>query len=122
IFKGTLEEFQRERSPLLSTLKRLRTASLARARRIVVPSRYLADIAAGWSLDGSRIEVLVNPAPGPSEVVPEPLDPLTFVFVGRLTTQKGLPDALGALRAFPDARVVLLGKGTDLERTQLVAD
>ena len=41
------------------------TASLGRADRIVVPSRYLAGIAAGWGLDRARIEVLVNPAPPP---------------------------------------------------------
>jgi glycosyltransferase involved in cell wall biosynthesis len=121
LFEGTLEEFQRERSPLLGTLKRLRTASLARARRIVVPSRYLAEIASGWSLDAARIEVLVNPAPAPSEVVPETLEPLTFVFVGRLTTQKGLPVALEALRDVPDARLVLVGDGPELNHLRRLA-
>jgi glycosyltransferase involved in cell wall biosynthesis len=121
LFKGTLEEFQRDRSPLLGTLKRLRTAALGRARRIVVPSRYLAEIAAGWSLDDSRIEVLVNPAPAPSEVVPDRLHPSTFVFVGRLTTQKGLPVALEALREVPDARLVLVGDGPELDRLRRLA-
>jgi glycosyltransferase involved in cell wall biosynthesis len=115
LFKGSLEEFQDERSPLLTTLKRLRTLSLQRARRIVVPSRYLAEIAAGWALDGSRIDVLVNPAPPPVEIEAEPLDPLTFVFVGRLTTQKGLPVALEALRGVPDARLAIVGDGPERE-------
>src|SRR5439155_3260110 len=122
LFRGSLEQFQRERSPLLATLKRLRTASLRRARRIVVPSRYLAEIAANWALDGSRIEALVNPAPAPAAVAPEPLEPLTFVFVGRLTTQNGLPVALEALRAVPAARLDLVGDGPERERLIRLAD
>ena len=57
-------------------------ASLRGARRIVVPSRYLAKIARGWGLDAGRIEVLVNPAPPPADVVPARFAPGTFVFVG----------------------------------------
>lgn len=122
LFTGSLEEFQRTRSPLLATLKRLRSMSLRRARRIVVPSRYLAEIAAGWALDGSRIEVILNPAPAPAEVPADELDPRTFVFVGRLTTQKGLPVALEALRDVPDARFQLVGDGPERERlTRLAA-
>jgi glycosyltransferase involved in cell wall biosynthesis len=121
LFKGTLEEFQRDRSPLLGTLKRLRSASLARARRIVVPSRYLAEIAAEWSLDGARIEVLVNPAPPPSDVTPAGLDPSTFVFVGRLTSQKGLAVALEALRDVPGASLLLVGDGPELDRLRRLA-
>ena len=81
------------RDPRSAALRRLRTTSLRRARRIVVPSRYLAEIAGGWGLDRARIEVLVNPAPPPADVEPAPLEPGTFVFVGRLTHQKALPVA-----------------------------
>ena len=77
----------------------LRTLSLRRARRIVVPSRYLAEIARGWGLDAARIEVLVNPAPPPADVEPAPLEPGTFVFVGRSTHQKALPVLLEAIAA-----------------------
>jgi glycosyltransferase involved in cell wall biosynthesis len=113
VFTGSLEDFQRASGPAVSTLKRLRTASLGRARRIVVPSRYLADIAAEWGLDTSRIEVLVNPAPPPQTVEPETLEPGTLVFVGRLTEQKGLPVLLEAMRRVERAKLVLVGDGPE---------
>jgi len=112
LFRGTLEEFQSATGSRLVTLKRLRTLSLGRARRLVVPSRYLADIAAGWGLD-SPIEVLVNPAPPPQDVVPEPLEAGTFVYVGRLASQKGLPVALEALAELGDGRLLVIGDGPE---------
>jgi glycosyltransferase involved in cell wall biosynthesis len=96
------------------SLKRLRTASLRRARRIVVPSRYLADLAATWALDPARIEVLVNPAPAPQTVIPAELDG-AFVFVGRLTEQKALPVLLDAVDRVDGARLVLVGDGPERE-------
>ena len=112
LFRGTLEEFQAARGARLLALKRLRVTSLRRARRIVVPSRYLAQIAAGWGL-GRPVEVLVNPAPAPQDVVPEQLAPGTFVYVGRLASQKGLPVALAALAQVPDARLLVVGDGPE---------
>jgi glycosyltransferase involved in cell wall biosynthesis len=118
LFRGTLEEFQGAAGPRLTALKRLRIASLRRARRIVVPSRYLASIAETWGLP-APIEVLVNPAPPPLAVVPDSLGPTTFVYVGRLTSQKALPVALAAFAAVPGARLLLIGDGP--ERASLEA-
>jgi glycosyltransferase involved in cell wall biosynthesis len=113
LFSGPLEAFQADNSKRVLPLKRLRTASLRRARRIVVPSRYLAEIAAEWGLDRSRIEVLTNPAPPPVEVDPMPLAPGTFVFVGRLTEQKALPIALAAIAEVEGAQLILVGDGPE---------
>jgi glycosyltransferase involved in cell wall biosynthesis len=118
-FGGSLEEFQHADGRTIGALKRLRTLSLRRARRVVVPSRYLADVAAGWGLPDDRIEVLVNPAPPPTDVEPAELEPGTFVFVGRLTRQKALDVALRAVAAVPAARLLLVGDGPlrgELER------
>jgi glycosyltransferase involved in cell wall biosynthesis len=120
LFGGSLEEFQAAKSFPVSILKSLRTASLGAARTIVVPSAYLAEIAAGWGLSRERIHVLTNPAPPPRRVEPEQLQPGTFVFVGRLTRQKALRTALGAIALVPAARLVLIGDGperADLENT-----
>ena len=87
LFGGSLEDFQRARSRPVRALKALRTASLARARVVVVPSAYLAELATGWGIGPERIRVLTNPAPPPRAVEAEPLAPGTFVFVGRLTRQ-----------------------------------
>jgi glycosyltransferase involved in cell wall biosynthesis len=115
LFAGTLEAFQAERSVRTLPLKRLRTVALRRARRVVVPSRYLAEIAAGWGLDRARIEVLTNPAPSPTEVEPAELGDGTVVFVGRQPEQNALPVALAALAAVPEARLVLVGDGPERE-------
>jgi len=115
LFSGTLEAFQTERSVRDLPLKQLRTAALRRAKRVVVPSRYLAEIAAGWGIDRSRIEVLTNPAPPPIDVEPAALLAGTFVFVGRLTEQKALPVAFAALAEVPEAQLVLVGDGPERE-------
>jgi glycosyltransferase involved in cell wall biosynthesis len=113
LFRDSLESFAHASDPRLAALRRLRTASLRRACRVVVPSRYLAEIASGWGLDASRIEVLVNPAPMPGDVAPAELDDDTLVFVGRLTTQKALPDALRAVAAVDGAKLVIVGDGPE---------
>jgi glycosyltransferase involved in cell wall biosynthesis len=118
LFRGSLEAFQRPDGLGSESLKRLRTASLRRARRVVVPSRYLEQIAIRWGLDAGRVGVLVNPAPPPAAVEPAPLDEGTFVFVGRLTEQKALPVLLDALREVPEAKVELVGDGPERERLE----
>lgn len=113
LFAGTTADFQAARSRPIGLLKALRNASLRRARAIVVPSAFLAGIAAEWGLDTRRIHVLTNPAPPPREVVPEELAPGTFVFVGRLTEAKDLPTAIGAIERVPEASLVIVGDGPD---------
>lgn len=119
LYTGALDGFESDRGRGVRALRMMRTAALRRACRIVVPSRYLAEIAAGWGLNAGRIEVVSNPAPPPSEVQPESLEPRTFVFVGRLTAQKALHDALDALAAVPAARLLVIGDGP--ERSTLEA-
>jgi glycosyltransferase involved in cell wall biosynthesis len=121
LFTGTLEEFQTASEPRLRVIKALRTASLRRAHTIVVPSTYLADIARTWPLVKSRVQVLANPAPSPNGVVAQPLSPGTFVFVGRLTEQKALTVALGALARVPGARLVVIGDGPERVRLERFA-
>lgn len=115
LFTGSLEAFQTATGTRVQALKRLRTATLRRASRLVVPSRYLAELARDWGLPTASIDVLVNPAPAPTSVDPEPLDAGTFVFVGRLTEQKALPVALAALREVPSAKLTIVGDGPQRE-------
>jgi glycosyltransferase involved in cell wall biosynthesis len=117
LFTGTLEEFQTAAGVPARVLKAARTRALMAATTIVVPSAYLAEIARGWGLPGSRIVVLTNPAPPPAEVEPEQLEPGTFVFVGRLTRQKALGVAIEAIARVPAARLVVVGDGP--ERAEL---
>ena len=124
-FAGTLEEFQAERRGLrLRFLRATRTAALRRARCIVVPSAYLRQIAIGWGLDPSRIDVVPNPAP---ELPEHPtrdearatlgIDGFALGVAGRLTAQKALGDTLEALARVPDVALLVLGDGP--ERAEL---
>ena len=124
-FAGTLEEFQAERRGLrLRFLGATRTAALRRARCIVVPSAYLRQIAIGWGLDPSRVDVVPNPAP---ELPEHPtrdearatlgIDGFALGVAGRLTAQKALGDTLEALARVPDVALLVLGDGP--ERAEL---
>ena len=121
VFDGTLEDFQAAGGAQAETLRRARTAALGRARTIVVPSAYLAEIAAGWGLDRERLVVLPNPAPPVEGLAPKSLPTGTFVFAGRLTAQKGLPSALEAVARVPDASLVLVGDGPERESLEQLA-
>ena len=121
LFAGDSVAFQSERSRPVRLLKTLRNAALRRARTIVVPSAFLAEIAARWGLDARRIIVLTNPAPPPREVEPETLPPGTFVFVGRLTEAKDLPTAFRAVELVEGSRLVVVGDGPDREALERLA-
>jgi glycosyltransferase involved in cell wall biosynthesis len=120
LFDGTLEEFQHPCSRRVEALKRARTQALRRARAIVVPSAYLAAIAGRWGLQASRLSVLPNPVPE-IDVTRAPLEPGTFVFVGRLTRQKALEVAIDAVGQVPPARLIVIGDGPDRERLEALA-
>lgn len=126
-FTGTLEEFQGEQDHRgVRALKRLRNYSVSRAARIVIPSRWLAEIASGWGLDAERITVVPNPSPpvDQSVSVDELRDRLgvrfpTFVFAGRIVEMKNLPLAVAALRRVAEGSLVVVGDGPargELER------
>jgi glycosyltransferase involved in cell wall biosynthesis len=110
LFRGTLEDFQE--APASRPLAAARTAVLRSARRVVVPSAYLARLAGAWGIERSRIEVVPNPAP-PVEPGSAPASPPTFVFAGRLAAQKALGTALDAIARVPDVRLVIIGDGPE---------
>ena len=116
LFGGTLEEFQEAGGGRLVTLKRARTWALDRARTLIVPSRYLAEIARGWGLDGDRLHVIPNPAPPAREASTTARRGL--VFAGRLTRQKALHVAIDALARVPAAELTVIGDGPDRERLE----
>ncbi|HZP72745.1 MAG TPA: glycosyltransferase family 4 protein [Gaiellaceae bacterium] len=114
LFDGPLEAFEQADGTSVRALKTLRTRALRTALRIVVPSRYLAELATGWGLERDRIEVLVNPAPPPVEIAANGR-PAGFVFVGRLTEQKALAVLLDALEQVQGASLEIVGDGPERE-------
>jgi glycosyltransferase involved in cell wall biosynthesis len=116
LFDGTLEEFQTAGSAPVGALRRARTAVLRRARWLIVPSRYLADLALEWGLEPERVVVVPNPAPALS--VEPAAERRGLVFAGRLTRQKALGTALEALARVPGADLLVLGDGPDRPRLE----
>jgi len=123
-YSGSLAAFQSAPGGRLAALRALRSRAVSRAARVVVPSRFLARLARGWS----RRSVEVVPNPSPPSVPAEDREVLrrrlgmegpTAVFAGRLVRQKDLPLLVAALRRTDDLRLVVLGDGPsrhDVER------
>jgi glycosyltransferase involved in cell wall biosynthesis len=129
-FDGSLEDFQRSRGGLRRRLLRAsRSAALRRARRVLVPSAYLREIAVGWGLEPSRVTVVPNPAP---ELPPLPsrdqaraalgVGGAALATAGRLTAQKALAVALQAIARVPEVELLVLGDGPERGRLEREAE
>ena len=129
-FGGTLAEFQElPGGARVRALRATRTAALRRARRVVVPSAYLRDIALRWGLDPARVVVVPNPAPPlgdlPSRAEAREalaLSGRVVATAGRLTAQKALGDALAAIARVDGASLVVLGDGPERPRLEARRD
>ncbi|HZQ65136.1 MAG TPA: glycosyltransferase family 4 protein [Gaiellaceae bacterium] len=122
-----LDDFARERGIRVALLRAARDLPLRRAVRVVCPSAFLADRAAGWGLSRERIAVV------PSSVSVPPLDDRdelrrrhgfegpTLVFVGRFVPQKSLDVALDAVASTDGVSLVLVGDGPERPRVEELA-
>ncbi len=130
LFAGDLVQFQQARGCRIALLRRARTAAIGRARVVVVPSRFLRGLAAGWSLGGTGLEVVPNPAP-----LVAPLEPRgelraalgvtgpTLAFAGRLTAAKSVEVAFAALEQLDGVALLVAGDGEERARLEaLVRD
>ena len=120
-YDGTLAEFQEHAGGVrVRALRATRTAALRRARRVVVPSAYLREIALRWGLDPARVVVVPNPAPPLGDLPPRAearealgLSGTVVATAGRLTAQKALGDALAAIARVDGASLVVIGDGPE---------
>lgn len=121
-YGGTLEDFQAERQ-VGRTYKLMRLVECLvarRADRVIVPSHYLAGIAAGWGAKPEKIEVIYNGV----DLIPFENPPAKelhrIVTVGRLVPWKGIDTLIGALpkiiERVPDASLLIVGDGPDETR------
>ena len=129
-FGGTLAEFQElPGGARVRALRATRTAALRRARRVVVPSAYLREIALRWGLDPARVVVVPNPAPPLGDLPSREearealgLSGRVVATAGRLTAQKALGDALAAIARVDGASLVVLGDGPERPRLEALRD
>jgi glycosyltransferase involved in cell wall biosynthesis len=124
LFRGDIAAFQEPHpGTAIRYLKRIRSALLSRAVRVLIPSRYLAELALGWGLAADRVTVVPNPAPPVGQLPSRDelrqrlgMDRPTFVFAGRLVAAKNLQLAVSALARVPDARLIIIGDGPERQR------
>ncbi|WUD73678.1 glycosyltransferase family 4 protein [Streptomyces sp. NBC_00510] len=93
---------------------------LRRVNRVIAPSRYYADAVRA---DAGAVPVFVTPNGIERSTFPEPIKETGhLVFVGRLEPVKGVHVLLEAFRelltAHPDARLTIVGDGTDRKRLE----
>ena len=128
--RASLDDFQSLplRHPVVNLLRRIERAVARRARRIIVPSRYLQKIIVSWGVTYDRVSVVHNVFEG--EIPTESKDVLrqklsiatpSIVSVGRLVSWKGFRELIAAMPAVlknGEAHLYLIGDGplrTELE-------
>ena len=132
----SIDEFQRQR--FSSSVERLRALQVWYARRadlIITPSRYLADIVAGWGVPHHRVRVIGN-APPPDAAVPDRSairrelglaeDDLAIASIARLAPWKGVEVLIRAVsaarRRAPRLRLLVVGDGDERSTLERLAE
>jgi glycosyltransferase involved in cell wall biosynthesis len=102
----------------IDALKRLQRAYARSAHRVIVPSRYLAGLVAGWGVSPDRIRVVYNAVSLeglPRETITPPADGPVLLTAGRLAPWKGMDHLLETVarlrRQLPSVRLVVAGDG-----------
>lgn len=119
------ETFQRKRySPHIEALKSLRLWWVRRARRVIVPSHYLARWVASWGVVEDRIAVVHN-AVDTTELRRPPLRALPanhrVATVGRLVRWKHIDRIVQVLAQIDDAGLIVVGEGPERARLETLA-
>lgn len=129
---SSLDEFvMTERVPFpVRMLRSIETGVARAARKIIVPSQYLARIVAAWGVPAEKIAVIYN-APRDlgahgSYARPEDAPPGPYVVsIARLVPWKGMDGAMRALararKERPDLSLVIVGDGPEEERLKTLA-
>lgn len=120
-FSGTLEDFQATPGDRrVRALKAARDRALRQADAVLIPSRYLAQMARDWNLDADRVHVVPNPADLPAPSAPREalrarlgLNGPTAVYIGRFALAKDVATLVEAAAAVPELDVVLVGDGPE---------
>lgn len=114
-YRGSLEAFQGVRKNWKCKLACwVRTLPLLLAGAVVVPSRYLRGIVAGWGVGADKLRVIYNAVEAQHQCAKEPLPHWkgkTVVTVCRLVPWKGVEALIGVLAQLPQTRLVIVGDG-----------
>jgi glycosyltransferase involved in cell wall biosynthesis len=125
LFGPDLGAFQQARGLRIGALRKGRDIAIARARRVLIPSNALREVALGWGVPADKMTVLHNPVSPPPALAPRDelrsrhgMDGPTLVFAGRMVPQKSIELALEALLRNPGVALLLAGEGPHLQRLE----
>jgi glycosyltransferase involved in cell wall biosynthesis len=121
-----LMEFQRSRHGVkVRVLKMVRTFGAVSARRVIVPSKYLARVVESWGVSPKSIVVVHNGVDEAEFPARSPAEQPTVVAAARLVAWKGIDHLLHAFRAVveavPRARLRILGDGPERQNLEAQA-
>jgi glycosyltransferase involved in cell wall biosynthesis len=111
-----LEEFQNQHSFRTGLLKVIYHAAPKHSQAVIVPSRYLAGIVAGWGVKHEVIHVVYNALsqpPKPATLnLPDGFNQgFRLLMVGRMIPLKRMEQVIGILPNLGDTRLVIVGDG-----------
>jgi glycosyltransferase involved in cell wall biosynthesis len=125
---GDVDAFQSRSGLRVAGLRLARDVELRRAAHVFCPSDYLRTLAVAWGVPAERVSVLPNPAPALPELAPRDelrrsfgMSGATLAFAGRLSAQKSLELALGAVDAVEGVSLVIAGDGDERPRLEALA-
>ena len=114
-FDGTIDDYQTATKSIKHRLLILiRNLPLQRAKRIIVPSRYLGAMVEHWGVPQNRIEVIYNstdPDPPAADLSLPAWTGKTALTICRLTAWKGVDHLIDVTATIPDLRLIVLGDG-----------
>jgi len=125
---GDVDTFQSRSGLRVAVLRLARDLELRRAAHVFCPSDYLRTLAVAWGVPAERVSVLPNPAPALPELAPREelrrsfeMNGATLAFAGRLSAQKSLELAIGAVGAVEGVALVIAGDGDERPRLEALA-
>lgn len=130
-----IDDFQqRRRGIVVRGLRGLQRWYVNRARRVIVPSRYLARIVQGWGVPAEKLQVIYNAVDVAAyDCLPTRqaarqtlhLGGRVILTVARLTPWKGVDRLIALLprlrEVAPDANLVVVGDGPELANLERLA-
>ena len=128
----TPEAFQKKRHGAMTEMRRRIQQFVARrADKIIVPSRYLRRIVAGWGVAQEKIAVVYNAVAMPERRASREeareqlgLSGVVIIAVGRLVPWKGFAAVIDAIAdlavEMPDLRLVIAGSGPEEENLRRI--
>jgi glycosyltransferase involved in cell wall biosynthesis len=131
-----IDAFQTQRFDHLAVEidKARRAREVAHADAVIVPSAYLKRMVVGWGAAPERVHVVYNALPAPAGdergsdmraarvLLNLPQDTPLLLTAARLTPWKGVQHLIPALRAVPDARLLVAGGGEMLSELRRLAE